>query len=153
MVDLKCRALAPGQPDLAIECPPGMTGNTTFVVGALADKQCGIVPAGCVDETCVKIRTPCPLPPGRQVRQPLSNVWTIEKRGAGCHAEDGGGHDECPPGVDCNPPEPRTVPCPAGITEDKPIRVAELPDATCAIVPDGCDDASCATPKIACPTE
>ncbi len=153
MVDMKCRATEPGRnppPPRAIECPPGMSGSTTFVVGELANGTCGIVPRGCTDEACVKIKTPCPLPYGREVVQKLANVWTIEKRGERCHAEEGG-EDECPPGVDCNPPQPRFVPCPPGITEDKVVRIAELPDATCAIVPPGCKTTDCATEKIECP--
>jgi hypothetical protein len=97
----------------------------------------------------VQIHTPCPLPSGQQVVHKLANVWTIEKRGGGCHAEEG----DCPPGVDCNPPQPRMMPCPAGITEDHDVRVAELPDATCVIVPDGCADTSCVGAKTPCPTQ
>jgi hypothetical protein len=130
-----------------------MSGTTIFTVGQLADQSCGIVPSGCVAETCVTIKTPCPLPHGKELAQRLSILWTIEKRGDGCHAEEGGGHDECPPGVDCNPPAPRMIPCPPGVAEDTPIRVAELPDARCVIVPDGCDDASCAAQTTPCPTQ
>ena len=157
MVDMKCVAQEPGgnppAPVRAIECPPGMASATVFTVGELANKSCGIVPKDCFDESCVKIKTPCPLPPGQAVVQKLAIVWTIEKRGDKCHAEEGDGHDACPPGVDCNPPEPRMVPCPPGVTEDKPLRVAELPDATCVIVPDGCNDTACATTKTSCPTQ
>lgn len=156
MVDMKCLAHQRGNPPpppRAIECPPGMASKTVFTVGELADKTCGIIPAGCVDETCVKIKTPCPLPPGKQLATALSIVWTIEKRGDACHAEEGDGHEDCPPGVDCNPPEPRIVPCPPGVTEDKPVRVAELPDATCVVVPEGCATTTCATEKTRCPTE
>jgi len=101
-----------------------------------------------METTCVKIKTPCPLPYGKEVVQKLANVWRIEKRGDKCHAED---NDECPPGVDCNPPEPRFVPCPPGITEEKDVRIAELPDATCVIAPEGCKDTSCVTEKVPCP--
>lgn len=156
MRDMKCTASVvvsdprenPPAPT-EIECPPGMAGNNVIVVGALADGACGVVPSGCVDASCVKLRTPCPLPPGQHVVHKLANVWTIEKRRGGCHAEDG----DCPPGVDCNPPEPRMVPCPEGITEEKNVRIAELPDATCAIVPEGCADTSCLGAKTRCPTE
>ncbi len=136
----------------AIECPPGISGNIKLVVGELETNECGIVPAGCVETACVKLRTPCPLPPGKQLVQKLANVWMIEKHGTGCHAEEGD-IDDCPPGVDCNPPRPRMVPCPNGITEGAPMRVAELPDATCVLVPIGCQDTSCIGEKIACPTE
>ena len=157
MSDMKCFASVPvvgrANPPAPreIECPPGMSGSTVFVVGELKVNECGIVPPGCTDEACVKIRTPCPLPPGKHVVHQLANVWTIEKRGAECHAEEG--DVDCPPGVDCNPPQPRMMPCPAGITEDKNVRIAELPDATCVIVPDGCADTSCVGAKTACPTQ
>lgn len=145
MRDMKCRAQQGGNPPppvQAIECPPGMTGNVTMTVVQRRDGTCVTQPA--------KHVTPCPLPPGKQLARALSIVWTIEKRGADCHAEE---DDACPPGVDCNPPMPRTFPCPPGVTEDKPLRVAELPDATCVIVPDGCVDTSCAKEPTVCPPE
>jgi hypothetical protein len=153
MKDMKCVATEPGPnppPPQAIECPPGMTGNISITVGMLANKSCGVVPTGCFDPACVKLATACPLPPGEQVKHELANVWLVEKRGDRCHAEEGD-IDKCPPGVDCNPPEPRFVKCPEGVTEDTPMRIAELPDATCVVVPDGCRDTSCATQKISCP--
>ena len=153
--DGKCQARESGPnppPPVAIECPPGMSGSTVFVVGKLANDTCGIVPPACLDEHCVKIHTPCPLPPGQEVKQKLANVWLIEKRGERCHAEEGD-EDECPPGMDCNPPQPRFVKCPPGITEEHPVRVAELPDATCVVVPSGCKDTSCAKEKTDCPTQ
>ena len=155
MVNMKCLASEQGPnppPPRAIECPPGMSGSNTLIVGELSPSECGIVPQGCTDNTCVKIRTPCPLPPGKQVVTKLANVWMIEKKDGKCHAEEGD-VDDCPPGVDCNPPKPRYVPCPPGITEDAPMRVAELVDATCVIAPTGCMDTSCIGAKIACPTE
>ena len=155
MVDMKCLAREMSSkppPPLAIECPPGMSGSTTFVVGMLSSNECGIVPPDCYATSCVKIRTPCPLPPGKQVVTKLANVWMIEKKDGTCHAEEGD-VDDCPPGVDCNPPRPRYVPCPPGITEDKPMRVAELVDATCVIAPPGCMDTGCVGAKIACPSE
>lgn len=139
-------------PPRAIECPPGMSGNTVFTVAQLSASECGVVPALCESTSCVKIRTPCPLPPGARYTQQLANVWMIEKRGDKCHAEEGD-HDDCPPGQDCNPPAPRFVPCPPGITEADPVHIAELPDATCVIVPPGCKDTGCIGAKIACPTE
>lgn len=156
MRDMKCMASVvvsdprenPPAPT-EIECPPGMSGNNVITVGALSESECGVVPRGCTDKQCITMKTPCPLPPGKHVVRKLANVWTIEKRGAGCHAEEG----DCPPGVDCNPPEPRMVPCPEGITEDKNVRIAELPDATCVIVPDGCEDTSCVGAKTRCPTQ
>jgi hypothetical protein len=150
MRDLKCHASTPGPnppAPRAIECPPGMSGKTTMTVTELADHSCAVVPASCKDASCAHPKTPCPLPAGQQIVHKLANVWLIEKRGDKCHAEE----DDCPPGVDCNPPAPRFLPCPPGVTEDKPGRIAELPDTTCVIVPDGCDDTSCATVKTPCP--
>ena len=152
--DDKAKASYNPPPPRAIECPPGMSGNTMLTVGELGPSECGIVPDGCTNKSCVKLRTPCPLPPGMRYTQKLANVWTIEKRGDKCHAEEGDGeHDDCPPGKDCNPPAPRFVPCPPGITEAADVHVAEMPDATCVIVPPGCHDSGCVGGKIACPTE
>lgn len=153
-LDMKCVAIETGPNPPAprsIECPPGMSGTTVFTVGELANKTCGIVPPGCVEERCVKIPAACPLPYGQQAVQKLSVVWTIERLGDECHAEEGEGHDACPPGVDCNPPQPRIVKCPDGVTESQPVRIAELVDATCVVVPDGCEDTGCARQSVACP--
>ena len=140
MENMKCWARSPAgdvtAAPRAIECPPGMSGSTTFVIGQVADKECGIVPPDCAAPACVKIRTPCPLPPGQQVVTKLANVWAIEKRHGKCHAEEGD-IDDCPP----------------GITEEASMRVAEMPDATCVIAPPGCKDTSCVGDKIACPSE
>jgi len=160
MDNMKCRAVSAqvsgdkvatteDPPPREIQCPPGMTGGMYMTVGELAPDKCAVVPQGCVDASCAKPTTPCPLPFGKQLVQKLAYVWTIEKRGEKCHAEEED-HD-CPPGVDCNPPAPRTFDCPPGVTEDKDLHIAELPDATCVIVPDGCLDTGCATEKIPCP--
>lgn len=132
-----------------IQCPPGMTGNISMTVAEVASGRCAVVPAGCTEAACAKPTVPCPLPAGQKLVKKLAYVWTIEKRGDKCHAEEED-HD-CPPGVDCNPPAPRTFDCPPGVTEDKPLRFAELPDTTCVLVPDGCDDTACATEQIPCP--
>lgn len=153
MGNMKCYAVRPATnppaPRQEIVCPPGMTGGRDMTVALLNSGDCAVVPSGCSDAACAKPPTACPLPPGESVVMKLAYVWVIEKRGELCHAEEED-HD-CPPGVDCNPPSPRTFPCPAGVTEDKPMHFAELPDTTCVIVPDGCEDTSCATEKIACP--
>jgi hypothetical protein len=152
LVDMKCVATR-ADDQRSIECPPGMSGTTVFTVGELANKTCAIVPAGCVEERCVKIASPCPLPKGQQATQKLAVVWTIEKLGDECHAEEGEGHDACPPGIDCNPPQPRIVQCPPGVTEERELRIAELLDGTCVIVPDGCETTGCATQRIDCPKQ
>ncbi len=140
--DVTMRELACHAGTRDVECPPGMTGHMTMKVGRRADGVCLALPGRYV--------TPCPLPEGQRLVKKLGLIWTIEKRGARCHAEE---EDACPPGLDCNPPRPRTFPCPAGVTEDKPLRFAELPDATCVIVPEGCVDTSCARTKVDCPPE
>lgn len=149
MKAMKCEAVqkgvTPPPASQEVQCPPGMSGNTAMTIEERADKTCIALPG--------KHVTPCPLPPGEKLVTKLSNVWTIEKRGNECHAEEDNAHSECPPGVDCNPPKPRTFPCPAGVTEEKPLHVAELPDATCVVVPDGCMDTGCATQTIDCPPE
>jgi hypothetical protein len=152
MANMKCHAheTGPNPPaPRAIQCPPGMTGNLVMTVAQLAPDKCAVLPPGCTQPACAKPATPCPLPAGQKLVEKLAYVWIIEKRGELCHAEEED-HD-CPPGVDCNPPAPRTFPCPAGVTEDKPLHFAELPDTTCVIVPDGCVDTGCATETIPCP--
>lgn len=145
MRDMKCHAQKQGEGGApqAIMCPPGMSGDRTMTVVERAPGRCVAMPGN--------LATACPLPPGQPLVEKLGIVWTIERRGEHCHAEEED-HD-CPPGVDCNPPKPRTFPCPPGVTEDKPLHVAELRDATCVIVPDGCTDTGCAAEKVACPPE
>ena len=133
----------------AVECPPGASGNTVTQIGQLADKTCAIVPVDCYEPRCATLPTPCPLAPGQKLVPKIVFVWHIEKRGAGCHAEEE--DNECPPGVDCNPPKPRMVACPPGITEDKTVDITQLADGTCAVVPDGCTTAGCVTDKTPCP--
>jgi len=152
MDNMKCSAQVPGPNPPApreIQCPPGMTGNLRKTVAQLAPDSCAVVPPGCADPTCAKPQTPCPLPAGEKLVHKLAYIWTIEKRGDKCHAEEED-HD-CPPGVDCNPPAPREFACPPGVTEERPLHIAELPDTTCVIVPAGCLDTSCATEQIPCP--
>ena len=152
MENMQCEARIPSNPPApvqAIECPPGMTGNMYMTVAQLEGGKCAVAPQGCTDASCAKPITPCPLPPGAKLIKKLAYVWIIEKRGELCHAEEED-HD-CPPGVDCNPPSPKTFACPPGVTEEKPMHFAELPDTTCVIVPDGCEDTGCATQKIDCP--
>lgn len=136
-------------PPQDVECPPGASGKTATRIAELADKTCAIVPPGCFDPSCAKLPAPCPLPRGQKLVHKIAFAWHIEKRGEGCHIEEED-HD-CPPGVDCNPPQPRMIPCPPGITEDKDVNVTQLVDGTCVIVPEGCKDLSCAVDKTPCP--
>ncbi len=143
--DVACNPPMPQE----VECPPGASGSTVTRVGELADGTCAIVPHGCLELGCAKIPAPCPLPPGQKVVHKIAFAWHIEKRGETCHVEEED-HD-CPPGVDCNPPRPRMIPCPPGITENKDVYVTQLVDGTCAVVPEGCKDIACVTDKTPCP--
>jgi hypothetical protein len=139
-------------PPRAIECPPGTSGKTVIRVAAVTTAKCGIVPKGCNDATCVKLETACPLPGGQQLPPKLVEVWLVEKNkngDGGCHAEEPS--TDCPPNVDCNPPVPRKIKCPTGMTDPGEIKVGLLPDKTCAILPDGCNAPGCAKTKTACP--
>lgn len=152
MRDMKCYATEPGSNPPApreIECPPGMSGHNVITVGTVGEGTCAIVPRGCTDAACAKIHTPCPLPYGKVVVHALANLWKIEKHGELCHAEPTG--DDCPPGADCNPPKPRQFPCPPGVDDNHERIVAEMPDATCVVVPEGCTNTGCATEKTDCP--
>ncbi len=146
--DVECNLPNPPAPQ-DVECPPGASGKTTQYIAQLADQSCVLVPPGCIELACARTPTPCPLPPGTKLVAKIVFAWKIEKRGEGCHAEEED-HD-CPPGVDCNPPKPRMVPCPPGITEEKDLAVTQLADGTCAVVPEGCTDVSCVTDKTPCP--
>ncbi len=144
----KCNPPAPR----ASECPPGTSGKTVIRVGEVATGKCAIVPKGCADSSCVTVVAPCPLASGQKLPERFVEVWVVEKNKSGdggCHAEEPEG--TCPPGVDCNPPVPRKVACPAGISEGNDVRVALLKDKTCAIAPDGCTTPSCVGAKTACP--
>lgn len=146
--NVECNLPNPPAPQ-DIECPPGASGKTTQYVAELADKTCVLVPDGCVELGCAKTPSPCPLPPGQKLVHKISFTWHIEKRGEGCHVEEED-HD-CPPGMDCNPPKPRMIPCPPGITEDQDVEITQLVDGTCVIVPEGCKDLGCAVDKTPCP--
>jgi hypothetical protein len=65
-------------------------------------------------------------PPGR----PFTEQWNVWKNSGVCEAS----NFECAPGVSCNPPPPRPITCPEGITESAPMRVGTYSDGTCAVV-------------------
>lgn len=135
-----------------VVCPPGSSGKNVVHIAKLPDKECAVLPAGCLEPACATPRVACPLPVGEKLKVKLAFVWHIEKRGDECHAEEE--EEDCPPGVDCNPPGPRrTMPCPPGASEEKDVLVAELPDGTCAIVPEGCEDVTCVGDKTPCPVK
>ncbi len=139
-------------PPRASECPPGTSGKTMIRVAALPSGKCVVVPKGCAEESCAKLDAPCPLPQGKKLPEKFVEVWVVEKNkngDGGCHAEEP--DEDCPPNVDCNPPVPRKIACPPGVTETVEVRVARLPDKTCAIAPDGCNAPACVTAKTPCP--
>ncbi len=136
----------------ASECPPGTSGKTVIHVAELAANTCAIVPKGCANASCATVAAPCPLPAGQKLPSRFVEVWVVEKNkngDGGCHAEEPEG--TCPPGVDCNPPTPRKVACPPGVTDTEEKRVALLEDKTCAIAPEGCDSPSCVGATTPCP--
>lgn len=144
----KCNPPAPR----AVECPAGTSGRTVIRVAERVTGGCVIVPKGCEDSTCATLEAPCPLPPGERLPAKLVEVWVVEKNkngDGGCHAEEPS--TDCPPNVDCNPPVPRKIACPPGVTETTEVRVGMLPDKTCAILPDGCNAPTCATTRTPCP--
>jgi hypothetical protein len=146
--DSKCNPPAPR----AIECPPGTSGRTVIRIAEIATDRCAIVPKGCADSSCVKLPTPCPLPSGQKLPAKLAEVWIVEKNkngDGGCHAEEPS--TDCPPGVDCNPPVPRKIPCPPGVSDTVEVKVGLLPDKTCAVLPEGCNAPDCAKAKTPCP--
>jgi hypothetical protein len=138
-------------PPRAVECPPGTSGKTVIRIAELHDQTCAIVPKGCVEPSCAKLKTVCPLPAGQKLPDKLVEVWVVEKnkQDDGCHAEEP--PVDCPPNTDCNPPSPMKIECPPGVTDRVTVKVGLLADKTCAILPEGCDKPACATPKVACP--
>ena len=125
-------------PPQAVECPAGMASAVVMTIEQTPVKSY------CTSRNVV---TACPLPFGQEVKRPLQILWQIEKEGADCHAEE---LSNCPKGTDCNPPKPVHFPCPAGVTEDHPLVLAELPDATCVRVPNDCFDTGCAREQVPC---
>lgn len=139
-------------PARASECPPGTSGKTTLRVAELEPGRCAIVPPGCVTGQCLGVAAPCPLPAGARLPERFVEVWVVEKNkngDGGCHAEEPEG--TCPPGVDCNPPVPRKVACPPGATDTEEVRVALLPDHSCAVAPDDCHTPACVGASTPCP--
>ena len=74
-------------------------------------------------------------------------TWNVFASDGECLA---GQVEHCPKGALCNPPPPRQIECPAGITSSG-IEIVEKPDHTCAVVPSGCVELACATQTTACP--
>lgn len=77
--------------------------------------------------------------------------WSVSVRGDECYAYSPMGH--CPKGARCNPPPPRPVECPTGLTAGATVRIVQRPDATCGIIPEQCVELACVVQTTPCPTE
>ncbi|MGE0397005.1 MAG: hypothetical protein AB7T06_09825 [Kofleriaceae bacterium] len=150
-----CKALAMDgdapstSPAREVACPPGSSGRNVVRIAQRADKICAVLPDDCFDEKCLETPTQCPLEVGKSLPKKLGAIMEIELRDGECHVEE---HDpDCPPNVDCNPPAPKKVTCPPGITEEQNMGIALLPDGNCAVVPDGCELQDCVGARTECP--
>src|SRR5690349_10867768 len=91
----------------------------------------------------------CGAPQSRPEEKTIpGEAWTVYAVGAACEADSI--ERGCPKNALCNPPPPREIECPAGIAAQR-LQVVKKPDQTCAIVPSGCVELSCATQPTACP--
>lgn len=92
---------------------------------------------------------------GRQTPEERPDVpgptWQVWGYGDECEAHAPMG--SCPKGALCNPPPPSPIECPAGHKDGDRHRIVKRPDATCAIVPEGCTELACATQATPCPEE
>lgn len=146
-----CRGLdeSAKTPAREVTCPPGSSGRNVVRIAQRADKICAVLPDGCFEERCLETPTECPLEPGKQLPKKLGATMEIEMRDGECHVEEH--NPECPPNVDCNPPAPKKIGCPPGITEDNTMRIALLPDGNCVVVPEGCETQDCVGSRTECP--
>lgn len=87
--------------------------------------------------------------PDRDENEVPGEKWTIFERGGECEAS--GDMGSCPRGAICNPPPPAPAECPPGLAQGASTRVVRRPDATCAVIPSGCTQLSCATETTPCP--
>lgn len=132
-----------------VKCPPGSSGRNIVRIAQRADSQCAVLPEGCTSDRCLESPAECPLPPGKTIPKKLGSTLEIEMRAGECHVEE---HTpECPPNADCNPPAPRRVRCPPGITEEANVNIVVLVDGSCAIVPEGCTTQDCVGARAECP--
>lgn len=150
-----CKALAmegdvaSKSPAREVPCPPGSSGRNVVRIAQRADKICAVLPSDCFDEKCLETPTACPLEAGKTIPKKLGATMEIELRDGTCHVEEH--NPDCPPNVDCNPPAPKRVACPPGITEESNVFIALLVDGNCAVVPDGCETQDCVGPRTECP--
>lgn len=150
-----CRALelahegTSKKPAREVSCPPGSSGRNVVYIAQRADKICAVLPRDCFDEKCLETPTNCPLEEGKTLPKKLGAMMEIEMRDGWCHVEEH--NPDCPPDVDCNPPAPKKVGCPPGITEEQTMNIAILVDGSCAIVPEGCETQDCVGARTECP--
>jgi hypothetical protein len=136
-------------PAREVPCPPGSSGRNVVRIAQRADKICAVLPDHCFDETCLETPTECPLAVGKTLPKKLGAIMRIEMRDQECHVEED--NPDCPPDVDCNPPAPRKVTCPPGITEEQTVGVALMVDGNCVVVPSNCSTVDCVGPRTECP--
>ena len=150
-----CKALAMDgdeastAPAREVACPPGSSGRNVVRIAQRHDKICAVLPSDCVAESCLETPTACPLEAGKSLPKKLGAMMEIELRDGVCHIEEH--NPDCPPNVDCNPPAPRRVRCPPGITEERTMTIALLVDGNCAVVPQGCETQDCVGARTECP--
>jgi hypothetical protein len=132
-----------------VACPPGSSGRNVVRIAQRADKICAVLPPDCIEEKCLETPTACPLEVGKSIPKKLGAMMEIELRDGECHVEEH--NPDCPPNVDCNPPAPKKVGCPPGITEEQNMNIAILVDGNCAVVPEGCETQDCVGARTECP--
>jgi hypothetical protein len=152
LTDLGCPkgAMCNPPPPSESKCPPFEGGQDWMNVARRADGKCAVLPPGCIAESCMGLATDCPLDIGQRLPEELASAFMVEQSpdGKQCHTA----VMRCPENVNCNPPPPAAIPCPAGIAPDKPVRVGVLPDKTCVLAPEGCSTVDCVGAKTDCPT-
>jgi len=82
------------------------------------------------------------FPPG------VKGSWYVMRDVSSCSAS---APMSCPKNATCNPPPPQAIECPSGMGEQVTVRVIELGDGTCAMLPDGCTREACAQGPTPCP--
>jgi hypothetical protein len=86
--------------------------------------------------------------------EPAGTTWHVFKNGDSCEAAI---HIDCPKGAMCNPPPPKQVACPEGLTMPKGLNIVSQGDGTCIVEqePMHCPPhAMCNPPRprtVACP--
>jgi len=139
----------PENTPVAVANPPRpQDQNRPVVVANPPRPQDPPVPAAPQDHPVVVANPPRPH------AHPAGTTWHVFKAGDGCEAAV---HVDCPKGAMCNPPPPRKVDCPAGLTMPKGLDIVSQGDGTCIVAqePVHCPPhAMCNPPRprsVACP--